>query len=196
MERGKVQRCSRGEKMFHRTCKALARSSRGGMSKDVRAVRRDCTTQEPTRALRITRLLLENLLLGFRRTQREQKSTKNRSKIDEHPPQIDPKSMENRSWTVLGAHNRFGDSSGCARDGWCTPRCRPKADLGAPRARQERPGIVQKCPWAAPATLQEPPRGSSERLWCAKCRRARLRIDFSSFLRRRADAPMCVSHQF
>ena len=162
----------------------------------MRAVRRDCTTQEPTRALRITRLLFENLLLGLRRTPREQKSMKNRSKIDDNLPQIHPKSMKNRSWTVLGAQSRFGDSSGCARDGLCTPKCRPTADLGAPRARQERPGVVQKSPWAAPSTLQEPPHGSSERLWCAKCRRACLRIGFSSFLRRRAEAPMCVSHQF
>ena len=125
------------------------------ISKDVRAVRSDCTTQEPTRALRITRLLFEILLLCLRRTRLERKSTKNHSKIDENPPQIDPKSTTNRSWAVLGAQGRFGDASGRARVGFWTRKCHPKADLGTPRARQERPGAIQKRPQGAPETLQE-----------------------------------------
>ena len=112
-------------------------------SKDVRAVRRDCATQEPTRALRITRLLFEILLLCLRRTRLERKSTKNRSKIDENPPQIDPKSTKNRSWAVLGAQRRFWDAFGRARDDFWTPKCRPKCDLGTGWAGQERPGAPQ-----------------------------------------------------
>ena len=44
----------------------------------------------------------------------------------------------------MGAPSCFGDASGRARDGFLTPKCQPKADLGAPRASQERPGAVQK----------------------------------------------------
>ena len=139
--------------------------------------------------------LLETLLLCLRRTRLERKSTKNRSTIDENPFLFGPKLTKNRSWAILGTQGRFGHASGRAQDGFWTPKCRPKADLGAPRARQEGPGVVQKRAWAALATLQEPPCGSSERLWCAKRRRACLRIGFSSFLRLRAEAPMCVSHQ-
>ena len=65
--------------------------------------------------------------------------------------------MKNRSWDVLGTQSRFGDASGRARDGPWTPKCRPKADLGAPRASQERPRAVQKRRRGAPETLQEPP---------------------------------------
>ena len=115
-----------------------------GISKDVRAVRSDWTTQEPRRALRITRVLFEIPLLCLRRARLERKSMQNRSKIDENPSLIHPKSTKNRYWDVLGAQSRFGDASGRARDGLWTPKCRPKADLGAPRASQERPGAVQK----------------------------------------------------
>ena len=83
---------------------------------------------------------------------------KNRSKIVKNPSQIDPKSTKNRSWGVLGAQGRFGDASGRARDGFWTPQCRPKADLGAPRASQERPGAVQKRRRGKPEPHQEPPR--------------------------------------
>ena len=121
---------------------------------DVGAVRSDCTTQEPRRALRIARLLFEILLLCRRRTRRERKSAKNLSIITDNPPQIDPKSKKHRSWAVLGAQGRFEDASGRARNGFCTPKCHPKADLGAPLACQERPGAVQKRPQGAPETLQ------------------------------------------
>ena len=166
------------------------------ISKDVRAGRSDCTIQEPRRALRITRLLFEILLLCLRRTRLERKSTKNRSKIDENPFLIDPKSTKNRSWAVLGAQGRFGDASGRARDGFWTPKCRPKADLGAPQASQERPGAVQKRPRAAPKTLQDLPGEPFERQWCTKRLRTCPRIDFLSLLSCRAEAPMCLAHQF
>ena len=84
-----------------------------------------------------------------------EKSTKNWSKIDEKPCQVEPKLMENRSWAVLGAQNRFRDASRRARDGLWTPKCRPKTDLGAPLARQEWPEAVQKRPQGSPETLQE-----------------------------------------
>ena len=64
--------------------------------------------------------------------------------------------MKNRSWAGSGAQSRFGEASGRARDDFWTPQCRPKADLGTPRAGQEQPGAIQKRPRAAPETLQEP----------------------------------------
>ena len=37
----------------------------------------------------------------------------------------------------MGAPSCFGDASRRARDGFWTLKCRPRADLGAPRASQE-----------------------------------------------------------
>ena len=142
----------RNEKKLNMQCSKI-------ISKDVRAVRGDCTTQEPTRALRMMRLLFEILLGCLRRMQLERKSTQICSKIDENPPQIELKSTKNRSDAVLGLQGCFGEASRSARNGFWTPKCRPKlgpkADLGAPRASQERPGAVQKRPQVAPETLRE-----------------------------------------
>ena len=63
--------------------------------------------------------------------------------------------MKNRSWTDLGAQGRCRDASGCAWDGFRAPKCRPKADLGAPSARQEWPKAVKKRPQGSPETLRE-----------------------------------------
>ena len=90
---------------------------------------------------------------GHVRTASE-KSTKNESKIDEDPCQIDQKLTENRSWAVLGTQSRFGDASGRARDDYWTRKCCPKARLGTPRASQKRPRTVQKRHRAGPETLR------------------------------------------
>ena len=79
-----------------------------------------------------------------RRMKIERKSTKSRSEITEKPSQIDEKSLENRSWPVLGVQARFRDASGRVRDATWTRQSRLKSDLGTPRARQERPGDVQE----------------------------------------------------
>ena len=160
--------------------------------KDVRAVESDCATQEPRRALRIARPLSEILLLCLRRTRLERKSTKNLSKIDDHPPQIEPKSKKNRSWAVLGAQGRFGDASGRARDGFWTPKCRPEADLGAPRASQERQGAVQKHRRGLRDSSQDD--GNAVRV--AERSRKHLRIDFLSIFGQCAEAPKRVSYWF
>ena len=157
-------------------------------SKDVREVRSDCTTQEPRRALRIARPLFEILLLCLRRTRLERKSTKNLSKIDDHPPQIEPKSKKNRSWAVLGAQGRFGDASGRARDGSWTPKCRSKANLGTPRASHRRPGDVQKRARTSPEMLADGPGAWAEHVRREQHCRMRLRSDFLTFLLRRAKA--------
>ena len=117
--------------------------------------------------------------------------TKNRSKIDEKPCQIDQKLTKNRSWAVLGTQGRFGDTSGSARDGLWTAKCHPKADLETPRGGQERPRGVQKRPRAAPQTLPDRPGAVSERVWSIEHHRARLRCDFSSILCCHAEVPMC-----
>ena len=87
-------------------------------------------------------VFFENLLSCLRRTRHERKSTKNKSKIEKNPSRIDSKLTKNRRWASSGAQGRFRDASGRAWDGFSTPKCRPKADLGAPRASQERPGAV------------------------------------------------------
>ena len=125
-----------------------------------------------------------------------EKSMKNWSRIDEKPCQVDQKLIENRSWAVLGARNRFRDASGRARDGFWTAKSGPKADLEVPRASQERPTDVQKRPRAASQTLPDHPGAVSERVWSIEHHRTRLRSDFSSILRHRAQAPKCVSYWF
>ena len=58
---------------------------------------------------------------------------------------------------VLGVQGRVGDASGGARDHAWTPKSRSKANLGAPRARQERPRAVQQRPRDGPETLPDRP---------------------------------------
>ena len=132
----------------------------------------------------------------LRRRRFERKSTKNPSKIDGNEAQIDEKSMKNNSWAVLGARSRFGDAPGRARDGSGTPKSRPRTDPGAPGATQERPGTAQKPLRAGPGTLLDGFGADPARAWCTERCRTRSRSDFSSFLRRRADAPMCFPTQF
>ena len=84
-----------------------------------------------------------------------EKSTKNRSKIDEHPCQIDQKSMKKSISGRFGRPRPIGDASGRARDGSWTAKWRPKTDLEAPQAGQEWPRDVQNCPRAALRTLPD-----------------------------------------
>ena len=118
----------------------------------------------------------------------QQKSTNNRAKIDEKSIEIDEKSMKFRSWAVLGAQSGFGDAPGRAQDGPETPKSRPEADLGAPRASQERPGVVQKCPRAGPETHQGRTGALPERIRHTEHCQTRSRNDFARFLRRHAKA--------
>ena len=113
------------------------------ISKDVRAVRSDCTTHEPTRAVRIPRLLFEIPILCLHRRPLERKSKKKRSKIKE-------KSIQNRSWAVLGDLGRSGASPRRVRT-----RPRPlqdssRASLGRPGRLQERPNPRQERPRSGP----------------------------------------------
>ena len=158
------------------------------ISKDVRAVRSDCTTQEPRRALRITRLLFEILILCFRHRRLERNSTKNVSKIPENGTNIHKKSMQNRSWAVLGARSRFGDAPGRARDRSGTPKKGRRTDLGASGAGQERLGTGQKPPRAGPGTLPDDSGAIPERAWCTERCRTCSRNDFALFLSCRAKA--------
>ena len=118
----------------------------------------------------------------------ERTSTKNRSKIDRKSTKIDEKSMKIRSWVVLGAQGRFGDAPGHAQDGSEKPNSRPRADLGAPRASQEQPGVVQKRPMAGPETHLGRTGTLPERVRHIEPRQTRSRNDFATFLRRQAKA--------
>ena len=125
-----------------RNDKRLNMNRSQAISRDARAVRNECATQEPRRAVRITRLLFEIPILCLRCSRLQRKSTKNRS-IHEIETQIDQTSTKIRTGAGLGAQGRFGDASGRARDGFWTPKCRPKTYLGASRAAQERPVAPQ-----------------------------------------------------
>ena len=141
-------------------------------SKDVRAVRSDCTTQEPRRALRITRLFCEILFSCLRRTRLERKSTN-----------IHPKSTPNRRkidlgpfWALQAASGTRPDALGTAFNTQMPPQNRSWGALGEPRVAKSRPKASPGHPRDAPRLLR-----LSEPLWCTSCterRRTRLRIDF------------------
>ena len=131
-----------------------------------------------------------------RRMKIERKSSKSRSEITEKPSQIDEKSLENRSWPVLGVQARFRDASWRVRDATWTRQSGLKSDLGTPRARQERPGDVQERARDGPKTLPGTSGAMSECVRRNKQSRTRHRNVFSSFLSCRAKAPMCSSYQF
>ena len=126
------------------------------------------------------------------RTKIEWKSTENRLKIHQNRR----KSKKIPSQAVWDARNRFGNALGRARDVTGTPKTRLRADLGAPRASQERPGAVRKRPWASPERLPDRPAAVSKRVWSIERCRTCSRNDCWSFLHCCAEAPMCVSYQF
>ena len=141
---------------------------------------------EPRRAVRITRLLFEIPILCLRRRRLERKSMKNRSKIAENGPKIGTKSMQNRSWAVWGAQNRFGNAPGRARDVSGTPKRGPGTVLGVSGPGHERLGIGQKPPRAGPGTLPDDSGAVPERTCCTERCRIRLLNDFALVLSCRA----------
>ena len=128
--------------------------------RDARAVRNDCATQEPRRAVRITRLLFEIPILCLRCSRLQRKSTKNRSTIHENEAQIDQTSTKIRTRAGLGAQSRFGDASGRARDGFWTPKCRPETYLGPPKMPSRRPRHVPDASPNRPGSLTKPDCGT------------------------------------
>ena len=156
-------------------------------------MRNDCTTQEPRRAVRITRLFFEIPILCLRCRWLKRNSTKNLTKIDENGTKIDEKSMQNRSWEVLGARSRFGDAPGRARDGSGTPKKDPGIDLwgvrGGPRAHGNRSKVSPGRSRDAPGQLRSGPRARLVRralsntlaerfciVFVASCRSSKLEI--------------------
>ena len=124
----------RNEKRLNMQCSKV-------ISKDVRAVRSDCTTQEPRRALRITRVIFETLLSCLRRTRLERKSTKNRSEIHENEAKIEENADQTRrstqeaakvtkhwvSYQILEAHLGFKISSKAIKNATGAEKVRPEA---------------------------------------------------------------------
>ena len=155
--------------LWVRSDKRLNMNRSQAISRDARAVRSDCATQEPRRAVRITRLLFEIPILCLRCSRLQRKSTKNRSTIHKNETQIDQTSTKIQTGASLGAQGRFGDASGRARDGFWMPKCRPKTYVGASRATQERPVAPQdalKTSQACSRCVSKPSRIAHEaRLW-------------------------------
>ena len=145
--------------LWVRNEKKLNRQRSKVISKDVRAVRSDCTTQEPRRALRIARLFFEILFLCLRCTRHERKSTKNLSNIDENPSQIEDKSILGRFGRPKPFRGRVRTCSGRLLDAQMLPQSRSWVAPDEPRA-------VKSCPKARrgiPDTLQVPPGQLSRR---------------------------------
>ena len=104
--------CVFNEMHAHRYCT----SDTGGRSNVRNSSRKTCKQHEAT-PQRKSQDVFEMLLSCLRRTRFERKSTQKRSKIDENPTQIAPKSTPNQFLVVLGPHGRFGAVSGRAQDG-------------------------------------------------------------------------------
>ena len=151
------------------------------ISKDVRAVRSDGTTQEPRRALRIARLFFEILFLCLRRTRHERKSTKNLSKIDENPPQIEEKSILGRFGRPKSFQGRVRTRSRWLLDTQMPPQRRSWGATGAPRAARSRPKTSPGRPRDAPRALGTTPKVPVSAVRIAQRSWKRLRIDFSTF---------------
>ena len=120
------------------------------------------------------------------RTQRESRMKVER-KLKKNQSNIDEKLMKFQSWAVLGAQGHFRDAPGCAQDGSETPKSLPRADLGAPRASQEQPGVLQKCPQAGSETHPGRIGALPKRVRHTEQCETRSQNDFATFLRRYAE---------
>ena len=149
--------------------------------------------------VKITRLFFEIPILSLRRRRLERKSTEKHSEIDKNPRRMAPKSPKNPSWAVLGAQSRFGDASGRVQDGFWTPKCCPRADLGSLRTSQERSRAVQKHAGASQTRskfLRDNFQDARKVVRVAKRSRKRSRIDFGVIFSQCAEAPKCISYRF
>ena len=165
----------------------------------MRGARGDCTTQEPSRLVRITRLFFEIPILSLRRRRLERKSTKKHSEIDKILGAWPPNRPKNPSRAVLGAQSGFGDASGRVRDDFWTPKCCPRADLGSLRTIQERSRAVQKHAGASQTRskfLRDSFQDAPKVVRVAKRSRKRSRIDFGMIFGQCAEAPKCISYWF
>ena len=110
------------------------------------------------RALRITQLLFEILLLCLRRTRLERQPSTNRLEIDDNPPPIDPKSTKNQSWAILGPKAVSGMRPDALGTACGHPNASPKPILGRPRhakSGQEPSKSVARAPQRRSKSLQD-----------------------------------------
>ena len=129
----------------------------------MRGARGDCTTQEPSRLVRITRLFLEIPILSLRRRRLERKSTKKHSEINKNSRRMAPQSPKKSILGRLGRpkpfRGRVRTCSGRLLDAQMLPQSRSWVAPDEPRA-------VKSCPKARrgiPDTLQVPPGQLSRR---------------------------------
>ena len=137
----------RNEKRLNTQCSKV-------ISKDVRAVRSDCTTQEPRRAVRITRLLFEIPIFYFRRRRLERNSKILFSKI----AHMEPKSTKNRCKINLGRFWALKAVSGTHRGALRTGPGRQTKDPGPILGR---PGRAKRA-WEPAKSLPRPVLGRSQ----------------------------------
>ena len=112
---------------------------------------------------------------------------------------VAPKSPKNPSWAVLGAQSRFGDASGRVQDGFWTPKCCPRADLGSLRTSQERSRAVQKHAGASQTRskfLRDNFQDARKVVRVAKRSRKRSRIDFGVIFGQCTEALKCIAYGF
>ena len=113
----------------------------------MRAARGDCTTQEPSRLVKITRLFFEIPILSLRRRQLERKSTKKHSAGG---PQIAQKSILGHLGRPKPFRERVGTHSGRFLDAQVLLQSRSWGTPGEPRAARSRPKASPGRPEDAP----------------------------------------------
>ena len=127
----------------------------------MRATRSDCTSQEPRRAVRITRLLFEIPICAFVTGG----SSEIRRKIFRKSTKMEPKSMENRCKIDFGRfghskpfQRRTGTRSEQIQDAKKRPQDRSWSIRGGPGAPWNRPKASPGRSWDSPGRLWSDPR--------------------------------------
>ena len=143
----------RNEKRLNMQCSKI-------ISKDVRAVRSECATQKPRRAVRVTRHLFEILIWCLLRRRLERKSTKKTSNIHENEATIDEKSILGRFGRPRSFRGRVRTRSGRLLDAQLSPQGRSGDAPGGPRAARSAPRWPQDVPGTARTRLRSVPERS------------------------------------
>ena len=153
----------------------------------MRATRSDCTSQEPRRAVRITRLLFEIPICAFVTGG----SSEIRRKIFRKSTKMEPKSIENRCKIDLGRFWAFKAVSETHWDALGIDPGRQKKAAGPILQHQGRATSTwepAKASRAGPGTVPDDSGAIPEHAWCTERCRTRSRNDFALFWSRCAKA--------